>query len=295
MKRLNFFSIFFLSAIIISCGNNGNEADAYGNIESDDVTVSAEVGGKIIELKIDEGDKVAENQLIALVDTVQNSLKLQQLNAAKGAVLAKLQSIDAQIAVQNEQISVIEKELNRVRSLFADSAATQRQLDEVEGKFRIAQKQLKAVEVQRSAVMSEVKSIDAQIAQVNDILLRSKVLSPIQGTVLTKFVNRGELIPTGRPICKIANLDTVYARVYIDETQLPEFKIGGKVKVFTDAANGELNMTEGEITWIASEAEFTPKIIQTRNERVNLVYAVKVKIPNPNGTLKVGMPVEVKL
>jgi len=295
MKRLNLFSILFLSAIIISCGNNGNEADAYGNIESDDVTVSAEVGGKIIELKIDEGDKVAENQLIALVDTVQNSLKLQQLNAAKGAVLAKLQSIDAQIAVQNEQISVIEKELNRVRSLFADSAATQRQLDEVEGKFRIAQKQLKAVEVQRSAVMSEVKSIDAQIAQVNDILLRSKVLSPIQGTVLTKFVNRGELIPTGRPICKIANLDTVYARVYIDETQLPEFKIGGMVKVFTDAANGELNMTEGEITWIASEAEFTPKIIQTRNERVNLVYAVKVKIPNPNGTLKVGMPVEVKL
>ncbi|QKG79916.1 HlyD family secretion protein [Tenuifilum thalassicum] len=295
MKRLNLFSIFFLSAIIISCGNNGNEADAYGNIESYDVTVSAEVGGKIIELKIDEGDKVAENQLIALVDTVQNSLKLQQLNAAKGAVLAKLQSIDAQIAVQNEQISVIERELNRVRRLYADSAATQRQLDEVEGKFRIAQKQLKAVEVQRSAVMSEVKSIDAQIAQVNDILLRSKVLSPIQGTVLTKFVNRGELIPTGRPICKIANLDTVYARVYIDETQLPEFKIGGKVKVFTDAANGELNMTEGEITWIASEAEFTPKIIQTRNERVNLVYAVKVKIPNPNGTLKVGMPVEVKL
>lgn len=295
MKRLNLLSIVFLSLTIFSCGNNGNEADAYGNVETDDVTVSAEVGGKVIDLKIEEGDKVTENQLLAVIDTVQNNLKLQQLNAAKGATLAKLQGIDAQIAVQNEQISVIEKELNRVKKLFADSAATQRQLDEVEGKYGVAQKQLKAVEVQRLAVISEIESIDAQIAQVNDLLLRSRVHSPIGGTVLTRFVNRGELIPAGRPICKIADLDTVYARVYIDETQLSEFKIGGKVKVYTDTNNGELNVNEGEITWIASEAEFTPKIIQTRNERVNLVYAVKVRIPNPKGVLKIGMPVEVKL
>lgn len=295
MKWFNYFTVVLSITFIWSCNSDNLKSDAYGNIESDDVTVSAEVNGRLAELKIDEGIRVDVNQLIGIVDTIPQILKLNQLKAQLNAVKAKLQGVDAQTAVQDEQIGVLKKELDRVKKLMADSAATQRQLDDIEGKYNIALRQLIAFDAQRSGVLAEIDAVEAQIAQADDLLKRCRILSPISGIVISRYVNAGELVAVGKPICKIAKLDTVYARVYIDETQLPEFSIGRKVKILSDMINGGLKEDIGEIAWISSEAEFTPKIIQTRNERVNLVYAVKVRIPNPNGYFKIGMPVEVRI
>lgn len=295
MNWNNLLKVIIVVFIAISCSRNNRKADAYGNIESNDVTISAEVGGKILELRIDEGYKVNENQLIGIVDTLPQVLKLKQLKAQLNATKAKLQGIDAQIDVQDEQLNVLKKELDRVKRLVADSAATLRQLDDVEGKFRIADKQKATLYVQRSGVLAEIDAVNAQIAQAQDLLWRCHMVSPVSGTVISRYVNQGELVITGKPVCKIATLDTVYARVYIDETQLSNFSIGRKVTVLTDTFDGKLKEDKGEIAWVSSEAEFTPKIIQTRNERVNLVYAVKVRIPNPNGYFKIGMPVEVRI
>ena len=210
-------------------------------------------------------------------------------------MLFRSQSINAQVAVQEEQVKVIKVELDRVKRLMADSAATQRQLDDVEGRYSIAVRQKSSIEVQRSGVTAEMAAITAQIDQVNDQINRCKILSPTSGTVVARYVREGELVTIGKPMCRVAKLDTVYARIYIDETQLADFKIGTTVKVITDGAEGKLIENDGTITWIASEAEFTPKVIQTRNERVNLVYAAKVRIPNISGIYKIGMPVEVRL
>jgi HlyD family secretion protein len=294
-NRIKVLSMLFAVAFISSCGSKNGESDAYGNIETDDVTISSEVSGKLVQLKIDEGDRVAKNQQIGLVDTVQLQLKLVQLYAQSDAAKAKLQSINAQVAVQEEQINVIKVEQDRVKRLVADSAATQRQMDDVDGRYSIALRQKNSIEVQRSGVAAEMAAINAQIDQVKDQISRCKILSPTQGTVAARYVREGELVTTGKPMCRVAKLDTVYARIYIDETQLSDFKIGTAVKVLTDGAEGKLIEHEGTITWIASEAEFTPKVIQTRNERVNLVYAAKVRIPNTDGIFKIGMPVEIRV
>ncbi|MGE0076613.1 MAG: HlyD family secretion protein [Bacteroidales bacterium] len=294
-SRFNLLLMLFIATLFASCGNKNGESDAYGNIETDDVTISSEVSGKLIQLNIDEGDRVTKNQAIGLVDTIQLQLKLNQLYAQTDAAKAKLQSINAQVAVQDEQIRVIKVELDRVSSLVADSAATQRQFDDVNGKYSVALRQKSSIEVQQNGVIAEMAAITAQIDQVKDQIQRCKVLSPIQGTVAARYVRQGELVSVGKPMCRVAKLDTVYARVYIDETQLSNFKIGTTVKVFTDSSNGNLDEVDGVVTWISSEAEFTPKVIQTRNERANLVYAAKVRIPNTNGSYKIGMPVEVKI
>lgn len=294
-NRIKYLSMLLAVAFISSCGSKNGESDAYGNIETDDVTVSSEVSGKLIQLKVDEGDVVLKNQPIALVDTIQLQLKLNQLYAQSDAANAKLQSINAQVAVQEEQVKVIKVELDRINRLMADSAVTQRQFDDVEGRYNIAMRQKRSIEVQRSGVTAEKVAIAAQIDQNKDQINRCKILSPTSGTIVARYVREGELVTTGKPMCRVAKLDTVYARIYVDETQLAEFKIGTTVKVITDGAEGNLIENDGTITWIASEAEFTPKVIQTRNERVNLVYAAKVRISNISGTYKIGMPVEIRI
>lgn len=287
--------ILMLVAALASCRGRADVADAYGNIEVDDITLSSEVSGKLLCVAFNEGDLVPINHEVALVDTIQQELKIGQLRAQVQVASAKMEGINAQVAIYDEQIRTIQVELRRVQQLHADSAATQRQLDEVQGRFNIAIIQKKSVEVQRQAVNAELVAIEAQVAQVRDLIRRCHVVAPVQGYVLAKFVQQGELVAQGSPICRIAKLDTVLARVYIDETQLSTFKLGGKVRVHIDGVGGELIEHEGVVAWISTQAEFTPKIIQTRNERANLVYAVKVRVPNTGGVFKIGMPVEVRI
>lgn len=285
----------FVLVMCVACGSNGDKSDAYGNIETDEVLVSSEIGGRVVMLSVEEGGTVMQNQFVGMIDTVQLWLKRNQLEAQLSATKSKLAGIRSQANVQQEQIWMVQKEKNRVVNLLADSAATQRQLDDVEGRFNVATSQKRSIEIQKEVVLAEMASVRVQIDQLTDQIERCTVVSPINGTVLSKYVNQGEIAVAGRPLCKVARLDTLYARVYIDGSQLSQFAIGAHVTVLVDGQQGAVVENQGVISWIASEAEFTPKVIQTRNERADLVYAAKIRIANPQGIYKIGMPVEVRL
>lgn len=294
-KRILLGALALALVVFTSCSNGNNNADAYGTIEADDYLVSAEVSGKLSKVFVDEGYKVANEQVIAIVDTVPLVIKRLQLYAQVDAVKAKKQGIEAQLKVSDEQLETIKTEYNRVKALFLDSAATQRQMDDIDGKYKVAIRQREAVSIQLNAVNAERESVVAQIAALNDQISRCTVNCPTSGTVTTRYAKTGEMVMAGKPVCRVANLDTVYARVYIGEPQLASFKIGNRVFVSADTDSNQSLKGEGVVTWVSSEAEFTPKVIQTKDERVNLVYAVKVRIGNSEGKCKVGMPVEVRL
>ena len=288
------FATITLGSTISSCSSNGDKADAYGTFEADEVTVSAEASGKLVKYIIDEGIAVKEGQQVGVIDTVQLSLKIDQLNAQIKSVSTKVPNINAQAEVQREQVRVLEVEQVRIKSMIADGAATQKQLDDIDGRVSLAKKQLDAIEVQKISVSAEVESLKTQIASVQDQLNRCRIINPIDGTVLVSYSNQYEIVNQGKSLYKVADLEYMYLRAYVSGDMLSKFQIGKKVKVSIDGENRSLIDTEGIITWVASEAEFTPKIIQTKEERVKLVYAVKIKVKN-NGQFKIGMPGEVNL
>lgn len=286
--------IFTLNISLSSCNRKGDKADAYGTFEVDEVTVSSEASGKLISYNVEEGCQLNKNQVVGMVDTIQLELRIRQLITQINAIATKIPNIQAQEDVQREQIRILEIEQERVKSLIKDGAATQKQLDDIDGRVSLAKKQFEAIKVQRFSVNAEVESIKAQIATVQDQIVRCKIVNPIDGTVLVKYCNQSELVNQGKSIYKIANLDYIFLRAYVSGTQLNRFKLGEKVKVYIDSENDQLIESEGIVTWVSSEAEFTPKIIQTKEERVKLVYAVKIKVKN-DGKYKIGMPGEVRL
>lgn len=295
MKRIRIVvAVAFVLQLMQSCGNAPQKADAYGSIEADYYQITTELPGRILFLYASEGDRVKRGEVLAQIDTVQLVLKRKQLVAKLEAIAAKYQGAKAQVEVVEEQLKTVSVDLERIKALYSDGAATKRQLDEVGGRYNVLVKQQHAASIQLTALDAEAKGVRAAIDQLNDQLARCRIVSPISGTVTVRFAQQGELAQPGRPIFRIASLDTLFARVYLDETQLPLCSIGSKVNLYTDLPGGEMQKHSGRIVWIASEAEFTPKVIQTRNERVNLVYAVKVKVVNNRGVLKVGMPVEMR-
>lgn len=283
-----------LSISLSSCTRNADRADAYGTFEVDEITVSSEASGKLIKFSIDEGNTVKEGQIVGIVDTIQLTLKINQLNTQVNAIATKIPNINAQAEVQHEQIRVLEIEQERIKSLIKDGAATKKQLDDIDGRVSLAKKQLDAIEVQKISVSAEIESLKAQIAPIQDQLNRCKVVNPINGTVLVRYTNQYEIVNQGKSLYKVADLEYMYLRAYVSGDMLNKFQIGKKVKVNIDDENGSLIEVEGVITWVSSEAEFTPKIIQTKEERVKLVYAVKIKVKN-DGKFKIGMPGEVNL
>jgi HlyD family secretion protein len=294
MKK--FISILFpiLIPLLFACNNNGIKADAYGNFETDELTVSSEASGKILWLSAAEGNRVDSAAVVGLIDTIQIALKRKQVEAQMQAVLSRLPNIAAQADVHSEQIKVLEVERNRISNMLADGAATRKQLDDVEGKISLARKQIDAINSQRISIKTELEVLQSQITQLQDQQARCKIFNPINGVVLSRFAQQGELIQMGRPIYKIANLDYLYLKVFISGSQLHEFKIGNNVYVYIDGHDSELIEHKGTVSWVSSNAEFTPKIIQTREERVKMVYAVKIRVKN-DGSLKIGMPGEVRL
>ncbi len=292
MNTKNILGIALLLGLL-SCGNGENESDAYGNFETREIIVSAEANGKVIKLDIDEGQSLEKGIEVGLIDTTQLALNLDQLEAKRLAVQANLSTIDANVDVLLAQKQSIEVELDRIKKLIEDKAATQRQLDDITGKLDVVNSQIKSTEVQKNSVYAELKSTDAQIGMLKDQLKKCHIVNPINGSVLEKFIEPFELVATGKSIYKIADLSTMDLRVYVSGAQLPHVKIGQKVKVLIDESEDTNRELEGEITWISSKAEFTPKIIQTKEERVDLVYAVKVKVSN-DGSIKIGMPGEIK-
>jgi HlyD family secretion protein len=285
--------VLIIPVILVACSGNNNESDAYGNFEAKEVMVSAEAQGKIIQLNLEEGDLLNENQQVGLIDTTIQSLQKQQLFAQKQAISTKIASINAQIAVQEEQKQNLQNEKSRIEKLYTDKAATQQQFDDINSKYDVLVKQIAATKTQIDAVYMELNLVDKQVDVLDEQIKKAIIVNPIQGTVLEKYIEAGEIAAFGKAIYKIAKLDEIDLRVYISGAQLPNVKIGQTVNVYIDKNKDANEELEGIVSWISDQAEFTPKIIQTKEERVNMVYAVKVKVKN-DGKLKIGMPGEVK-
>ena len=276
---------------LISCSKNNDKADGYGNFEATEVTISAEANGKINYLKLEEGDILESNTVVGLVDTTQLYFNKQQLIASKASINSKSKNVLSQINVLKEQLKTTLIEQKRIQNMFAENAATKRQVDEIIGKVNILNEQIKSVKTQDAPIINDIKSIDVQIEKINDQIKKSKIENPIKGTVLAKYTEPNEVTSFGKPLYKIADISEMNLRVYISETQLAQIKVGQNVTVKIDAKD-KMKSYPGTISWIASSAEFTPKIIQTKEERANLVYAVKIKVKN-DGSLKIGMPAEM--
>ena len=284
---------FLILINLVACNKNNDKADGYGNFEATEVTISAEASGKIEYLNLEEGAIVAPNTQVGLIDTIQLYLSKQQLIASKNTIASKSGNVLSQTAVLNEQLKTTLIEQKRIQNMFAENAATKRQVDEINGKVNVLNEQIKSIKTQDAPISNEQKSIDAQIEKINDQIQKCKITSPFQGTVLAKYSEENEITNFGKPLYKLADLTTMTLRVYISEKQLNQIKVGQKVTVKIDTQE-DMKSYPGTISWIASSAEFTPKIIQTKEERVNLVYAVKIIVKN-DGALKIGMPAEVSI
>ncbi|MFV5700898.1 HlyD family secretion protein [Flavobacterium sp. XS2P12] len=282
---------FLILTSLISCTKNNEKADGYGNFEAIEVTISAEANGKIDFLKLEEGDVLEPNTQVGLIDTTQLYFNKQQLIASKSTIFSKSKNVLSQTNVLREQLKTTLIEQKRIQNMFAENAATKRQVDEIIGRVNVLNEQIKSVGTQNAPIVNEVQSIDVQIEKINDQIQKSKIINPIKGTVLAKYSEPNEVTSFGKPLYKIADISEMTLRVYISETQLAQIKVGQNVTVKIDSQK-DMKSYPGTISWIASSAEFTPKIIQTKEERANLVYAVKVKVKN-DGSLKIGMPAEM--
>lgn len=290
MKSIILIITIAVFSSLISCNNN-DRADGYGNFEAVEITVSSENNGKLNLFTAEEGQSLKKGEIIGYIDTIPLALKKEQLLVSKTIITSKSSGVLSQISVLNAQLKTAKISQNRIKNLIKENAGTQAQLDDVNGKIDVINQQIRSVEIQNAPVVNELKSIDVQINQLDDQLQKSVITNPIDGTVLVKYAEPNEITAFGKPLYKIADLSTMQLRVYVSEPQLASIKIGQEVTVKIDAGETVKNHI-GTISWIASEAEFTPKIIETKEERVNLVYAVKINVKN-DGSLKIGMPAEM--
>ena len=270
-------------------------ADAYGNFEATEVTVSAEASGRVLRLDVEEGARLAAAADVGLIDTTTLALQRAELLARRAAAQARVREVDANAATLETQRVIAERELARTRRLLAQQAATAQQGDRAERDAKVLGDQLQGAAATRSTVGKEVASIDAQVASIDERLRRSRVLAPGGGTVLARYVEPGEFVQLGTPLFKMAALDTLTLRAYLSGAQLAQVALGQSLTVRVDAGGDSLRTVQGRVTWIAATAEFTPTPIQTREERTVQVYAVKLAVPNVDGRLRIGMPAEVTL
>ncbi len=287
-------SLFAVVILLSSCGSDKDKPDAYGSFEATEVTVSSLANGKILRLNLEEGQLLDSNQLVGFVDTADLYLKKMQVVEQKNATGSRRDDLAAQIAVQEQSRENILIDKNRVIKLLKDGAATQKQLDDINSSLNLIEKQIISIKSQFKGIESQMGSTEQQIAQIGESIKNAYIVNPMKGTVLTKFVETNEVTSFGKPLYKIADLRTMLLRVYVSGAQLPNIKIGDRVVVRIDKDEKTNSTMEGVISWISQTAEFTPKTIQTKEERVNLVYAVKVRVLN-DGRLKIGMPGEIKL
>lgn len=314
-------AIFLLTA----CSNNDKNFDATGSFEADEIIISAEQTGKIIRLDIEEGQLLDSNMIIGQIDVSGLNIQKEQSIAAINAISAKtndaspqinilqsqLKTQQAQIETLKQQLAVLNKEVTRFQNLVALDAVPQKQLDDLIGQKSVLEKQIQvakdqmgvlntqissakaSISIQNRGILSEVNPAKKKVAIIDDQISRGQIINPFPGTVLTKYAMAGEFTNIGKPLYKMADLTTIILRAYITGNQLSQIKLNQKVKVLTDDGKGGYKETEGIITWINSKAEFTPKTIQTKDERANMVYAIKINVKN-DGSYKIGMYGEVK-
>jgi HlyD family secretion protein len=287
-----YYLLLIVVVVLGSCTGNNHKSDAYGNFEATEITVSALGQGQILAFGVEEGSVLAEGQEVGLIDTTDLHLKLQQLLKTREAVATKVPNINAQIDVLLQQQANLTVDKERIDNLFKDGAATRKQVDDINGALDLVNAQVRSLEVQRSSVYHEMETIDKQAAQVRAGIRKCHIINPQPGTVLVKFAEAGEVASIGRPLYKIADMENMKLKVYISGDQLPHIRLGQQVEVLIDEDSRNNRELSGKVSWISESAEFTPKTIQTKEERVNLVYAVKVLVIN-DGSLKIGMPGEI--
>lgn len=283
--------------ILTSCGKKENQFDATGSFEAEETIISAEANGIIKALNIEEGNDLKAGQCVGYIDTVQLGLKRKQVNAQINAILSKRPDVKVQLAALNEQLKTAERDQMRISNLVKEEAAPSKQLDDINSTIEVIKKQISAqrsnLDISTSGINKEASPLEIQIEEINDQIKKCMIINPLNGTVLVKYALVNEMAMQGKPLYKIADLGNIILRAYISGNQLAGIKLGQSVKVFTDNEQGGYKETEGKITWISDKAEFTPKTIQTKDERADMVYAIKVRVKN-DGTYKIGMYAEIK-
>ena len=277
---------------LVAC-RHAEEPDAYGNFEATETVVSAETSGALLWFTPTEGQQVATGALLGVIDTTQLALDRAQNRAQRSAVQSHASESERQIGVLAVQREFANRNLARTRRLFAEKAATAQQLEQAEREYRVLGEQIAAARAQRQSVSGDASASDARVAQISDRIRKSRIQSPIAGTVLATYARTGEFVQPGQPLFRLANLDSLTLRAYVTEPQLAQVRLGQRVLVSVDRAPGDRLTLPGIVSWVASKAEFTPKPVQTRDERADLVYAVKIRVANRSGVLKIGMPADV--
>lgn len=278
-------------AFITSCSKNGERADAYGNFEVEETTISAQMAGELLWFDVEEGVQLKANQLIGVIDTTTLIIQKKELFANIKSVSVNKQSIAAEQKVMEAELTNLKRERNRVARLVESNAATQKQLDDIEGGINVLKSKMEALKSQYVIINAKIEALDAKVHLIDEQLSKCHIRNPKDGMVLSKLARAHELVAPGKPLYKMADMNKLYLKAYISETQLATIKHNQQVTVSFDF-NDTKKEIPGRISWVSSESEFTPKIIQTKKERVNLVYAIKVAIEN-DGFIKLGMPGEV--
>ena len=292
MKTIYTSIYITLALIFTACSGDENPKDATGVFESTEIIISAETPGKILSLDVREGDVVSKDQSLGQIDSAQIHLSKMQALANKEAILASLPDVRSQIKATEREIEKAKTEKKRIENLLEGDVATQKQLDDINAQIDILEARLAAqrssLATSTQAINAQSKAIDVQIETLEDQLRRSSLLSPIDGTILVKYAEAGEVTSPGKPLLKIANLDEMILKAYVSADQLPKISVGQELEVLAEFGKEELKSYSGKVTWISAKSEFTPKTIQTQDERANLVYAIKVSVQN-DGQLKIGM------
>jgi len=284
--------LILLAALLLAgCSGDKNAADAYGNFEATEVIISSEANGKLLSFDATEGETLDAGAVVGLIDTTLIALQKRELLAQDEAIKSQLAGAEAQIAMTRQKLDNLQIDLTRAENMLKDDAATQKQLDDLAGTKKIFKKQMAAARASRDAVAAQLKALDAKQALIDEQLARCRIINPIDGTVLETYVEPFEMTAVGRPLYKIADLTMMTLKVYAPGSELHRIQLGAPCTVRIDNGKKYLDYS-GRIAWISGKAEFTPKIIQTKEERVNLVYAVKIDVPN-DGAVKIGMPGEV--
>lgn len=286
------FSLTLFLLLAVGCVNEESATDATGVFESTEIIVSSEATGRILSLDINEGDKVSKGQVLGLIDSTQLHFTRLQLEASKVTVASGKPDIQAQIEATEREIEKQEREKERIERLLKGDVATQKQLDDIESAILVLKARLRSQKSSLSnsanSVDAQGKALDVQIAQLDDQIEKCKIKAPIEGTVLVKYAEPGEVTSMGKALFKVADMESMILKAYVTADQLVRLKVGQEVEVLAEFGETELRPYKGRITWVSSKSEFTPKTIQTQDERANLVYAVKIAVPN-DGYLKIGM------
>ena len=296
MKKI--YIIASVALLLTACGKKEKEYDATGTFEATETTVSAEQSGTLLSFSLNEGDEVEEGREVGLIDTTQIWLKIQQTRATKAVYNSQKPDMEKQIAATRQQLAKAQTEQRRYQELVNDGAAPRKMLDDAVSQVQVLQRQLAAqissLSTSTDALNKQMAATDVQVNQLRDQLQKCHIYTPVAGTVLEKYVERGEFVATGKPLFKLADTRQMYLRAYVTSAQLQHIKVGQTVKVFADYGNGQRKAYDGRVSWISSRSEFTPKTILTDDERADLVYAVKIAVKS-DGYIKIGMYGEVKL